>query len=250
MKKINYSIILSILVIIMQAASACAGTVIVANDEWTLSDTGFGHAPEDTERFVNNIASVFTSGSHGVFHAYSNNFSYTGTRLPAALAAAGHTYTAGTGFAFTPKNISIFDGLFLGGKYLNAEETDTLIDYVYKGGNVYIAGGTRFGGPDREADAWDAFLGEFGMAFQPEYNGIHGNIPVGGTDNLLFAGVEALYQNSGSSISGSGIIISKGEHGLYALAHAQTVPVPSASLLLAGGLAGLAFARQLLKKPE
>ena len=86
------------------------------------------------------------------------------------------------------------------------------------------------------------------MTLQPEYNGIHGNIPVGGTDNPLFEGVEVLYQNSGSSIYGSGIIISMGEHGLYASTHARTVPVPSAGLLLAGGLAGLAFSRQVLKK--
>jgi hypothetical protein len=88
------------------------------------------------------------------------------------------------------------------------------------------------------------------MAFQHEYNGIHGNIPVGGTDDPLFEGVKVLYQNSGSSISGSGIIISMGEHGLYATAHAQTVPVPSASLLLAGGVMVLVLTRQVLKTPE
>lgn len=248
MKNFNYFNILTVFVFVFTITAAHAGTVIVANDEWTLSDTGFYTAPEDTERFVKNIASVFAPGKQGVFHAYSNNFSYTGTRLAKALSSGGHTYTAGTDFAFTPENIAGFDGLFLGGKYLDTAEIDTLIDYVYTGGNVYLAGGTRFGGSaGRESDAWEHFLSVFDMAFGNEYNGIRGNIPVGGTDNPLFEGVEVLYQNSGNSIYGSGIIISNEGHGLYASACVQTVPVPSASLLLTAGLGVLALFRRIKK---
>ena len=231
MKSLFHGVLTILFAVSFSAAEA--GTVIINNDEWTLSNAGFANAP-DTGKFVTNMAALFSGGGTGSFHAYSTNFGFTESSLSATLSGAGHTYTSGTGFAFTPANISGFNALFLGGAYLSSTEINTLINYVNSGGNVYLAGGAGVGGAATEAAAWNPFLNAFGMSFDSSYNGIIGNIDVSGASHPIFSSVSALYQNSGSSISGTGMQVSQSGQGLYAV-----VPLPASFLLLASGISFL-----------
>ena len=71
------------------------GKIVVANDEWTLSSTGYTNAP-DADRFARNVASWFTGGVSGNFLAYTNDFGFTSTELANTMANAGHTWTVST----------------------------------------------------------------------------------------------------------------------------------------------------------
>lgn len=243
MKKNVCCLFLVVIMCVPAFSTLHAGVIIVTNDEWTVSDTGFTNAREDTEYFVRNIADLFAPDGSGAFHAYSDFFCYQGVRLGQTLVSLGHTYSVGTDFEFTTENIGQFNGLFFAAHYLNSDEIDVLKDYVHHGGSVYIAGGTRFGGAEREAQAWNAFLEDFGLEFVPRYNDIHGNIDVSASDSPLFANVTELYQNNGSSITGAGVLVSHDGEGLYAMVDVNPVPIPSALFLLGGGLVCLAAFR-------
>jgi hypothetical protein len=212
------------------ALSAQAGTIVVSNDEWELSDTGFANAAT-TGQFVSNLVAEFGPR----IHAYSTNFGFNGGALAAAMSGAGATYTAGTGIAFDLPTLSSYDAIFLGGVYLSPAQITTLGQYVANGGGVYIAGGTGNGGPNVEAAAWNPFLAPFGISFTSPYNGIAGNIPVSG--DPIFAGVSSLYQNNGNSIAGSHNVCC-GNDGLYAVV--RDVPEPGPLALVAIGLLGVA----------
>jgi hypothetical protein len=224
------------------AADLGAVTIFVANDEWTLSNTGFASAGS-TATFVTNL--VAEMGPK--IHAYTNNFGFTQSSLASAMSAAGATYTTGTAFAFTLANISGFDAIFLGGFALDDDGISALSSYVAAGGNVYIAGGTSTiaGGAAGEAAAWNGFLAPFGVQMAPTFNGLSGNIAVSG--DPLFAGVTSLYQNSGNGLSGSSVICCS-EGGLYAVYRADgnggpgpsPIPLPAAGWILLTGLTGLA----------
>jgi hypothetical protein len=224
-------------VLVALASPGAGAVVVVNNDEWTLSNTGYANAPADTDRFVSNLANLFSGGGSGTFHAYTSNFSFTQSNLAATLSGAGHTYTTGTAFAFTPENISGFDALFLGGFYLSPTEITTLINYANSGGNVYLAGGTGVGGAAAEAAAWNPFLNAFGLSYGTSYNGISGNIDVTAATHPIFDGVSILYQNNGNSVSGPGVQVSLNEQGLYAVVPA--IPIPPAIYLFGTGLMGL-----------
>ena len=58
-----------------------AGMIVLANDEWTLSETGYSHTVSDPGVFATNVAGWFTGGSAGNFLAYSSNFGLTGSSL-------------------------------------------------------------------------------------------------------------------------------------------------------------------------
>ena len=215
--------------------AAEAGTIVVSNDEWELSNTGFSNAG-GTGQFVANLVSEFGPK----IHAYSSNFSFTQSSLATAMNTAGATYTTGTGISFDLPTLSSYDAIFLGGNYLTAPQITTLGQYVANGGNVYLAGGSGFGGSVAEAAAWNPFLNTFGLSFASSYNGIGGNIAVSG--DPIFAGVSALYQNNGQTISGTGVVCCTAQNGLYAVVRTETppsVPEPSTLLLFSSWLIGI-----------
>lgn len=236
---INRRVLIIAAITIISAAplAAEAGTVVVSNDEWELSNTGFSNA-SNTGQFVANLVSEFGPK----IHAYSNNFGFTETSLATAMSTAGATYTTGTGISFNLPTLSSYDAIFLGGNYLTAAQITTLEQYVANGGNVYLAGGTGPGGAAAEAAAWNPFLTTLGLSFASTYNGIGGNIAVSG--DPIFAGVSALYQNNGQTISGTGVVCCTAQNGLYAVVRTETpptVPEPSTLLLFTSWLIGIAI---------
>lgn len=225
------------LVILMlgMPAAAVAGKIVVANDEWTLSNAGF-FSPNDPGVFAVNVANWFGGGGSGNFHAYSTNFGLTESSLATAMTAAGNTWTTGTGITFDLPTLLTYDGIFLGG---NQADNTVLINYVNAGGNVYVMGGTGGGGDFN----WNTFLNTFGLNFASSYNGINGSMAIA-SPHPIFAGVDSLWQQNGQNVSLSGsipgaqILVDYNGNGLYGVY--DPVPLPPTALLLGSGLLGLA----------
>jgi len=244
------SLWLCIIAVLVLAAPAAAGKIVVANDEWTLSNTGFT-AISDPGQFATNVVDWFTGGGPANLRAWSSNFGFTQSDLNTALTGAGHTWATGTAGTFDLATLQTYDAVFLGGSApAAADYTDVLIDYVEGGGNVYLAGGTGLGGAAAEAARWNPFLNHFGLSFVSSYNGVGGNIPIS-SSHPIFASVDHLYQNNGNSILDlaladprNQILISQGSDGLYAIYDSSGIPEPGTSLLFLMGIGALSLGRR------
>ncbi|MCO4761706.1 MAG: thrombospondin type 3 repeat-containing protein, partial [Myxococcales bacterium] len=202
---------------VANATSVGKSKIFVNNDEWTLTDHGFNQAP-DAAKYIDNLARWFTGGGTGNFLAYSNNFGLNGAKLKQVMKELGHTYTVSTSVPFTVEQLQKYDAVFLGGYYVNQQ---VLIDYVKKGGNVYIMAGTGAGGPVAEANAWNTFLSGYGLKFVGQYNGIGGVFNTVST-HPVFKGVNKLFSNNGNTIvksstpsSDTEIIMNPGLFAMY-----------------------------------
>jgi hypothetical protein len=191
-----------------------AGKIVVANDEWTLSNAGF-EAESDASVFATNIASWFAGGGPGSFLVYTNNFGLTQDSLAAVMTRAGHAWTISTSIPFDYATLRNYDGVFLGGFPV---DNHTLIDYVWDGGNVYICGGTDV---LDEAAVYNDFLHRFNFAFDSQ-NGVAGHTPIS-NDHRVFSGVHDLFQQDGTSVrllypgGRAFVLVSQDAQGLYAL---------------------------------
>ena len=245
MKKMIAVAVMALVLVLNGVVPSQAGKIVVTNDEWTLSDSGFSGL-NDPGQFALNVANWFT-GSAGNFLVYSNNFGLTGSSLATVMTGAGYGWT----YAATPGNpnptlpyLQGFDAVFLAG---NAVNNQTLIDYVNGGGNVFLEGGTGVGGSAAEAAQWNAFLNAFGLGYGTVYNGVGGDIEII-SPHPIFVGVDHLYQNNGNDALDINILDPRGQvlvtsatsgHGLYAVYESVSVPEPGTLLLLGGALLGL-----------
>lgn len=172
------------------SARSHAGTVVVNNDEWTLSDTGFANAP-GAANFARNLATWFKTGEHGRFLVYSSDFGMTGSALANAMRGAGHWWEVNTAAQMTLTNLLAYDAVFLDGR---AAPTDVLLDYVDHGGCVYICGR----GYGEDATLWNSFLANFGLKFGAA-NPVAAVIPIT-SQHPLFAEVPALFYLNGNDV--------------------------------------------------
>ena len=139
-----------VFLMLVWASSVMAGKIVIANDEWTLSNTGYS-GTNDPGQFAQNVASWF-GGTN--FLAFSNNFGLTESSLASTMTNAGYSWTVTTESSYL-SNLSAYSGIFLSG---NAVDNNLLINYVNGGRNVYLAGGTGIAGPSVEAAQWATFL--------------------------------------------------------------------------------------------
>ena len=199
MHKPLYAAFLALAATLSLATNAQAGKIVLANDEWPLSNTGFLYSPT-AKTFATNLAQWFSDGDPGKFHAYSNNFSFTGSSLAAAIANTGNTWTTGLDINFDLQTLLNYDAIFLGG---NPADNNVLIDYVNAGGNVYLAAGTGGWGknnPAGEAAAWNQFLNYFNLGLASTWNTpINQNIPID-SSLPIFNQVKALFNDLGNGV--------------------------------------------------
>jgi hypothetical protein len=207
--------------------AAAAGKIIVAHDEWTLSNGVFGAATSDAAKFTVNVASFFMDGSHGDFLVYENDYLYGyktdqgafNTSFVSTMTAAGHTVTreSATATTLTLARLRTFDGVFVCGR--NLDQT-ALIQYVLEGGNVYLAGGT---GTVNEATAYNTFLNYFGLQFSSTYNTLNESYRFYQYHPAMGGWIK-LYHRDGSSISDiqpaepqQYVLATRSGHGIYAV---------------------------------
>ncbi len=193
------------------------GKIVVVNDDWVLSNTGFA-APNDPGKFATNVAAWFTGGRPGKFRAYSDHFGLNGSSLASAMTSAGHTWTTGTaGFTFDLTTLQKYDGIFL---LVAPADDEVLIDYVESGGNVYLA---YSGDPSHLDEQYNTFVNHFGLGLGVINNGLAGNVAIS-SPHPIFASVDSLYNVNGSDIldlapadPGQTVVVSQNGHGLYAV---------------------------------
>lgn len=241
----------TILLAILTAWAAHAGRLVVHNDEWPLTDTGFSTAGAGpTSTFALNLANYFTGGGSGNFLIYSNNFGLAGSTLASTMTGAGHTWTVSTAVSFTAASLAAYDAVFLALPTGGFDATEAAA-YINAGGNIYIAAGTGIGGAAVEAAFWNPLINAFGLTLAPAYNGIAGNIPISSSHPVL-AGVSQFYQNNGNSVSlfgsvpGASIILTSQASGEGLIGvYDSTIPEPQTCVLLASGLGILLLRRKL-----
>lgn len=218
-----------------------AGIVILANDEWPTSNTGFSQAPSATN-YVQNIASLFADGVTGNFHAYSNNFSMTGSSLANAMISAGHTWSVGTNIDFNLSTLQGFDGIFLAS---SSVDFNVLTQYVNSGGNIYLAGGTT-SSTGLLANIWNPFLNQYGLGFNSVLIRGTTNEPIS-SSHVIFNNVSSLHQVGGQEVFDLDANDARNQilefdsngRGIYAIYDTTVVPVPAAIWLFITGALGL-----------
>ncbi len=248
--------------LLASAAPAEAGYIVLNNDEWTFSGSGYANAPT-ADVFINNITNLFTGDQPGDFLAYSTNFGLTGTQLRTSVESAGHTWTVSTAVPFTAASLAAYDAVFFAGPVGSGYPDQSVIEaYLLGGGNVYIGAGTGSLGPAAEAAGWNDVLALTGLRFRSYYNGIGGTIPPVGPHPLL-AGVSSLYFSNGNTIDDldlgddtGEILFSLGGQGMLALGRfgqlpppsqyqpPSAVPEPSSAALFIGGIGLVALRRR------
>lgn len=182
------------------------GRLVVASDDWVLSDTAFGALPDDTARFARNLAAWLTgTPGQGRIHAYSDFFSYTGQQLASTLGGAGYTFTVGLATAFDLPTLSTFDAVMVGIPLLDAGQMDALSRYLDTGGRVYLHAGNGIDDPDLVPGTWNPLLSRFGIQLQRGFDGLLGPVTLASTHPLL-EGVSRIYVNAGHPITGCCVV--------------------------------------------
>jgi hypothetical protein len=224
LRGLKLSVLIGALLFATPSAHA-TGKIVVAHDEWALSDWGFYYAPS-AQRFALNIAGFFTGGQPGRFLVYSSNWGLTGERLASTMRGAGHEWTVVNPASNPAVDLSPYTAVFVG---QTAVDGAALTTYVQNGGHVYVMAGTGHGIAD--SVSWNDFLNTFGLDLAIDYNGVVGLFPVTPT-HPLFEGVSSLVYVAGNDIRATGlmpggqVIQSVGSHGVFAVYSDDSMLLP------------------------
>ncbi len=223
-------------------ASAFAGPIVINNDEWTFrADGGFGTVARSasTTRFAANLAGFLTGAPGGNILIFSNDAGLNNSALQLALTSAGYTVTLSASGQLDAVALNGFDAVLVGGLY--TVDTLALSAFSNSGGGVYIAAGTGRGGPSGEANAWNGFLQQFGLAYNTtSYNGITGDFAL--TGHPVFNGVSTLYFDNGNTVidlasaSADQQVFGNGLIGIYDRQNVTPAPSPATFAMLGAGL--------------
>ena len=226
LRAFKLSVVIAAVLFAAPAAQA-TGKIVVAHDEWALSDVGFQYAPS-TQQFALNIANFFTGGEQGRFLVYSPNAGLTGDRLASTMRNAGHEWTIVDPASDVAVDLNGFTAIFVGGFPV---DNVALSAFVANGGNVYVMAGTGLGVSD--SVHWNGFLNVFGLHLDTDYNGISGLYSVSAT-HALFTNVSSLVHVVGNNIRTTGlvpgarIVQTIGSAGVFAVYHDDSVLLPMA----------------------
>jgi hypothetical protein len=165
------------------------GKIFVNSDEHTLADTGFKSAP-DARIFAQNLANWFSGGKPAKLLVCSFNFGLRGSSLHETLKAAGHTVTIDPDAKLTKvEELLPYDAVFLADQ---GSDNKVLIDYVNKGGGVYLACGVAGLNSTFDAQQWSTFLDAFGLKIGPIPN-VTKNFEIPPNAHPVLHGVKQLY---------------------------------------------------------
>ena len=188
--------------------------IVVSNDEWMFDDSYI--TTNDDLQFAKNLAD-FLAGPSGNILILSDDPRLIGNTPPVSgtvqhalietLQSAGFTVST---MNSVPSNFDGYSAIFLGGAVNNSANLNSMLtDFVNAGGGVLVEGGTSWGLPGDgpiEANYWNPFLINFGLAFAPSYNGLGYDIDVHNfktqstTGVALFAGVDFIFMSSGNDV--------------------------------------------------
>jgi hypothetical protein len=237
--------------LLLGAAPAFAGRIVVANDEWPLRDPNWD---TNAAQFELNVLTWFGSQSGDQFLLIDS--SAWGSNFEGVMNSLGVSYARTTASNISLATLQQYRGVFLAVLPWYPQDAATLASYVNGGGNIYIAGGTgASGSPSGEAGAYNPLLTQFGLAFDAVswWNGIQGVVQTSSA-HPLFTGVSGLYQDTGldvvlgpNLVAGAQILVTQDGHGLYGVydsapSGGQT-PEPGAAWLAAGALLAIAGKR-------
>jgi len=166
-------------------------TIIVNNDEWTLSDRGFRDAPT-TVQFVRNLVQLFAPQGNGRFLVHSNNFGYNQATLRQEIESLGHALIKNTSAITELEDLEGYDAVFLNEIQV---PFDILFDYSVRGGSVYI---NSVGGSN-DGNRWNSFLNLYGLAYGSRTNPYVGAFPIT-SDHPLLNGVNSLFYFNGNNV--------------------------------------------------
>ncbi|MFT3831053.1 MAG: Ig-like domain-containing protein [Opitutaceae bacterium] len=169
---------------------AHTGTIVVNNDEWTMSDAGFENAPT-VANFARNLGDWFKRGETGRFLVYSGNFGLVGNALKKVMTDAGHQWDIGTSAPLTREFLEQYDAIFLCGRSVDAQ---LLSEYAERGGCVYICGQ----GYGSDQSMWNPFLALYGLRYG-SMNSVVATVPVGSSHPLL-SNVASLFYYNGNDV--------------------------------------------------
>lgn len=141
------------------AHAHAAGTLVVAGDEWVLTDHAYADPYKaGTSAFVANLAATFGGESYLILTGNSTTYGAL-NQVAAQFEALGKSVTLADGLA---ADLGGYDAVFHIGQQLTS--TANLSSYVASGGNLYVSLGSGwYGNAVGEANFWNPFLNSYGL---------------------------------------------------------------------------------------
>lgn len=163
-KTVRYKLFI-LLLACFATSLAKSDTVIVAGDEWLLSNQAFMQNPSNATEFAINVANSLSGTEYLIIGDADSTLAY-GTEFLSVMSWIGKNLTVNREEPFSSDLLEGVDAVFLAGKVGSGAgmNADILNTFVLGGGDVYLSLATgKFGSAAAEANAWNPFLNKFGL---------------------------------------------------------------------------------------